>query len=138
MKRSVRLRLERVALCLGIASSVVTILAFAFGVHRLADAKDYLTRLAADAPAIIAWPARLIVWIAWLGIVFLYRIGIIFGLPLLPAIPALWLAGVWVRRRTPGSDTPFFIGLIVYFIAMFWLIVTLNNNASFSARLGMG
>ena len=142
MRSQTRTQVERVVLLLSAISSIITIVAFTTGVPDLslatASVRTYLSSLAADTPVVIRWLAQALAWLVWFAIVVLYRLAILFGLPLLPALPTFWIAGFWVRLRNRDPFVPLAVGFVVYFVALIWFIIALNSNRSFSVRLGMG
>ena len=144
MRRPTPYLLAIIVHVLAAIASIFSIVAFATGTPTLSSAvaaiQGYLTNLAPDTPAIIRWPVQAGFWLLRLAFLLLYRHAILFGVPLLAAVPAGWIVWFWIRfsGKHDDEDYAWFGGALVYMVALIWFVIALNSNRSFSIRLGMG
>jgi len=132
---------------LSIISSVVTILAFTTGISQFGSLTDalagHLRNWLGHTPKLVA----LLVWdlgkLLWGCLVAAYRVVLLLVLPAVPSLSAVYLRALHTRLRTGrtparSDDSPLFIALFMYLVAMMVFIVALNSNHELSLRLGMG
>ena len=142
MKEQTRTKIEYCILLLSVVSSVITIFTFATGTADItscaAMVKTYVTSIVADSPVVIRWPIKAIAWVAWYAVIILYRLAILFGLPLIPVLPIFLVTERSSRLKNWDPSAPLYCGFVVYTVALICFIIALNSNPAFSMRLGMG